>query len=111
MDQVNQGREFHGMANAQQAQRSKILSRDHQDSKSPLEPDQEKCQVNQTQIKTIWKTEAATLQGKTVRDVYTRVYDVHNTVFQNKQDNFLPDPNEATNTSWLWWKYIATLFW
>ena len=24
--------------------------------------------------------------------------------FRTKQDNFLPDPNEATSTSWLWWK-------
>ena len=50
------------------------------------------------------KTEAATLRGKKVRDVYTKVYDVRNTVFWTKQDNFLPDPNGATSTSWLWWK-------
>ena len=50
------------------------------------------------------KTEAATLRGKKVWDVYTKVYDVCNTVFRTKRDYFLPDPNEATNTSWLWCK-------
>ena len=50
------------------------------------------------------KKEAATLRGKKVWEVYTKVYDFCNTVFQTKQDNLLPDPNEATNTSWLWWK-------
>ena len=50
------------------------------------------------------KTEAYTLQDKKVQDVYTKVYDVRNTVFQTKQENFLPDSNEAKNTSWLWWR-------
>ena len=34
------------------------------------------------------KTEAATLRGKKVRDVYTKVYDVRNTVFSDQTGKF-----------------------
>ena len=76
------------MANVQQAQRSQVLSRNHRDTKRSLEPNQENCQVNQTQNKTIRKIEAATLRGKKVRDVYTKVYDVRNTVFSYQTGQF-----------------------
>ena len=90
------------MANAQQAQRSKILSRDHRDAKRPIQPYQKKCQVKQTQSKTIWKKEAAILWGKKVRDIYTRVNDVHNTVFPDQTGQFPTRPKRGN-------KYIMVM--
>ena len=34
------------------------------------------------------KTDASTLRGKKVRDIYTKVYDVHNTVFLDQTGQF-----------------------
>ena len=76
------------MANAQQAQRIKILSRDHWDAERPLGPDQENVRSTKPKARPYEKTDAATLQGKKVRDVYTNVYEVRNTVFSNQTGKF-----------------------
>ena len=42
------------------------------------------------------------LKGRKVKDVYTKVYDVRNTVFQIKLDSFQHVHREETSTSWSW---------
>ena len=42
------------------------------------------------------------LKGRKVKDVYTKVYDVRNTVFQTKLESFPHDHREETSTSWSW---------
>ena len=44
--------------------------------------------VNQAQNKAFEKTYASKLRGKKVRDVYTKVYDVCNTVFSDQTGQF-----------------------
>ena len=69
------------MSNAQQTQRSQILSRYHRDTERPLEPNNKNVRSTKPKARPFQKTEAAPLQGKKVRNVYTKVYDVHNKVF------------------------------
>ena len=57
--------------------------------------------------KTLEKTDTSTLQGEKVCNVYTKVYDVCNTVFTTRPGSYPPDPNEATSTSCSWWKLVA----
>ena len=76
------------MANSQQAQRSQVISRDHQDTKRKLEKNRENVQSSKPKTKPFEKTDAATLRGKKVRDVYTKVYDERNTVFSEQTGKF-----------------------
>ena len=46
------------------------------------------------------ETNVSHLEGKKIRDVYTRVYDVKNTVFSDQTGHSPHGSNEETSTSW-----------
>jgi hypothetical protein len=53
---------------------------------------------------------ATSLRGKKIQDLYVNVYDVQETYSLTKLVSFPPAPCAATNTSWSWYKSIATRF-
>ena len=76
------------MANAQQAQRSQIISRDHRDTERPLEPNQENVRSTKPKARPFEKKKQRHCKVRKVRDVYTKVYDVRNTVFSDQTGQF-----------------------
>ena len=70
--------------------------------KGHLKPTREIFRSTKPKARPFEKIEAATLQGKNVRDVYTKVYDVHNTLFSDQTGQF-PTRSKKGN------KYIMVL--
>ena len=56
--------------------------------KGPLNQTRKNVRSAKRKTKPFEKTDASTLRGKKVRDVYTKVYDVRNTVFSYQTGNF-----------------------
>ena len=56
--------------------------------KGHLNQSRKNVQSTKPNTKTLEKTDTTTLRGKKVRDVYTKVYDVHNILFSDQTGKF-----------------------
>ena len=88
MNQSHQSWKLHRLANAQQMQRGQVLSRDHRDPKGAYEPKQEESPINQAQAQAVGRSRHKDVATKKMRDIYTKVCWVRNTVFSDQTGQF-----------------------
>ena len=84
----DKSRNLYRMAYNYCPQRVKVLPRNHRNAKRTFKPVKENVRSTKTKPNPLEEADTNMLCGHKIRDVYTKVYDVRNTVFSDQTGKF-----------------------